>query len=169
MADITHGTWIKDGMAVDKVFSGGRQVYGRNLVKGSYNCSWDFHSNVNATIQKITMDSGEVALHVIGTSNSSGFYVWLTLPSGNNTTSVEVKGTGIVNVLGWEGLHYTSMTPTSNWQRASITNSFDGKAHPFVFYGAMDVYVRLLKVEKGTVATPYSPAPEDILNQEVLN
>lgn len=31
MADITHGTWIKDGKAVDKVFSNGKQVYGRNL------------------------------------------------------------------------------------------------------------------------------------------
>nr|WP_285806875.1 hypothetical protein [Lactiplantibacillus plantarum] len=25
MADITHGTWIKDGKAVDKVFSDGKQ------------------------------------------------------------------------------------------------------------------------------------------------
>lgn len=35
MADITHGTWIKDGKAVDKVFSNGRQVYSRNLLKGT--------------------------------------------------------------------------------------------------------------------------------------
>ncbi|MEN8552099.1 hypothetical protein [Lactiplantibacillus plantarum] len=32
MADITHGTWINNGKAVDKVFSDGRQVYGRNLL-----------------------------------------------------------------------------------------------------------------------------------------
>lgn len=34
MADITHGTWIKDGTPVDKVFSNGVQVYGRNLFRG---------------------------------------------------------------------------------------------------------------------------------------
>lgn len=118
---------------------------------------------MDATIQKVTMDSGEVALHVIGTSNTSGFYAWFTLPSGNNTTSIEVKGTGTVKELGWEGLNATNMTPTSNWQRVSITNSFDSKKPAFVLYGAMDVYVRLLKIEKGTTATPWTPAPEDVL------
>lgn len=34
MADITHGAWIKDGTPVDKVFSNGSQVYGRNLFRG---------------------------------------------------------------------------------------------------------------------------------------
>ena len=164
MADITHGTWIKDGKPVDATYQGGIKVYGRNLISGSYYSSWRFSSNSGSTIQKVTMDSGEVALHVIGTSNSSGFYAWLTLPSGNNTTSVEVKGTGTINALGWEGVGYTHITPTSNWQRVSMTNSFDGKAHPFVFYGTMDVYVRLLKVEEGTIATPWTLAPEDILN-----
>lgn len=32
MADITHGTWIKDGKAVDAVYQGGVKVYGRNLL-----------------------------------------------------------------------------------------------------------------------------------------
>ncbi|RNE07222.1 hypothetical protein FAM22279_02006 [Lacticaseibacillus paracasei] len=31
MADITHGTWIKDGKAVDAVYQNGVKVYGRNL------------------------------------------------------------------------------------------------------------------------------------------
>lgn len=35
MADITHGTWIKDGKAVDSVYQGGVKVYGRNLLIGS--------------------------------------------------------------------------------------------------------------------------------------
>lgn len=34
MADITHGTWIKDGKAVDAVYQSGVKVYGRNLIKG---------------------------------------------------------------------------------------------------------------------------------------
>lgn len=35
MADITHGTWIKDGAPVDKAFSNDRQVYSRNLLMDS--------------------------------------------------------------------------------------------------------------------------------------
>lgn len=165
MSTINGRACVVDGTPVGKVFSNGKQVYGRNLIKGSYDSSWNFSVNAGATVQKVTMDSGEVALHVISTDKSSGFYAWFTLPSGNNTTSVEVKGTGTVNLIGWQGLGYyhTNMTPTSNWQRVSITGSFDGKAHPFVFYGSMDVYVRLLKAEKGTIATPWTPAPEDVM------
>jgi len=164
MPTINGEACVANGVAVDKVFSDGRQVYGRNLIKGSYNCSWIFNSYANTTINKITMDSGEVALHVIGTSNSSGFYAWFTLPSGSNTTSIEVKGTGTVKVIGWEGLNYiNNITPTSNWQRVSITNSFDGKAKPFILYGIIDIYVRLLKAEKGTISTPWTLAPEDVM------
>lgn len=35
MADITHGTWIKDGKAVDAVYQGGVKVYGRNMLADS--------------------------------------------------------------------------------------------------------------------------------------
>jgi hypothetical protein len=35
MADITHGAWIKDGKAVDKAYSNGQQIYGRNLLLGT--------------------------------------------------------------------------------------------------------------------------------------
>jgi len=35
MADITHGTWIKDGKSVDTVYQGGVKVYGRNLLLDS--------------------------------------------------------------------------------------------------------------------------------------
>jgi len=163
MSTINGKVCVVDGVAVDKVFSDGKQVYGRNLISGSYDSSWSFNSNMDATIQKITMDSGEVALHVIGTSNSSGFYAWFTLPSGDSTTSLEVKGTGTINALGWEGLKDYHVSPTGNWQRISTTNSFDGKKYVFHLYGVMDVYVRLLKAEKGTTATPWTPAPEDVM------
>lgn len=135
---------------------------GTNLISGSYDSSWDFRSNSGGTIQKVTMDSGEVALHVIGTSGTSGFYAFFNLIyNANYTISVDIKGTGDVNELGWEGISADGMTPTSNWQRVSRTGSFGGKRHAFVLYGTMDVYVRFLKVEKGSVATDWTPAPGD--------
>lgn len=163
MPTINGKACVVNGTPVDKVFSGGKQVYGKNLIVGSYDFSWGFYGNGDdATFQKITMDSGEVALHVITHDGGSGFWFHPDLPSGIYTTSFEVKGTGIVNKLGWEGLSDASMNPTSDWQRVSRTASLDSW-YAFVFYGTMDVYVRLLKVEKGSVATPYSIAPEDVM------
>ncbi|MEN3092894.1 hypothetical protein [Lacticaseibacillus paracasei] len=163
MPTINGRACVVNGKPVDKVFSDGRQVYGRNFIRGSYGSSWGFTSIGKATIQKVTMDSGEVALHVIGLDNWSGFYAWFNLQTGGSyTVSVEAKGTGKVNFLGWDGISTDSMTPTSNWQRVSRTCSFDDKEHSFVFYGTMDVYVRLLKVEKDGV-TPWTPAPEDVM------
>lgn len=131
-----------------------------NLISGSYDSSWGFARNSDATIEKVTMDSGEVALHVIGTNGTSGFYAKFNFPSGIYTASVEVKGTGTIGRLGWKGISQNGMTPTSDWQRVSRTGSIDSGT-VFVFYGAMDVYVRLLKVEEGTTASPWSPNPAD--------
>lgn len=160
MAMINGKACVVDGKPVDKVFSNGVQVYGRNLLRGSYDSSWGF-SNNNATIEKVTMDSGEVALHVV--SANWGFWTNFYLPSGDYTISVDVKGTGNVWALGLENISAASMTLTSNWQRVSRTGSLDGKQHAFVLYGAVDVYVRFMKVEQGTIDTPWTPAPEDIM------
>ncbi|WP_333604352.1 hypothetical protein [Lactobacillus acetotolerans] len=168
MPTINGKACVIDGTPVDKVFSNGVQVYGRNLISGSYDSSWSFYSLNNATVDKVTMDSGEVALHVIGTSSVSGFYAVFNLPANvSYTASVEVKGTGKVNTLGWQNWEapeqMPGMTPTSNWQRVSRTVSSDSKLPSFIFYGTMDVYVKLMKVEKGTIATPWTPAPEDVM------
>ncbi|QBJ03896.1 structural protein [Lactobacillus phage SAC12B] len=169
MSTINGRACVVDGMPVDKVMSNGRLVYGRNLIKGSYDSSWGgITGNSGGTIQKVTMDSGEVALHVIGTNNSSGFYSFFNFPtSGNYVISVDVKGTGKVDRLGWENWaepdQLAGMNPTSDWQRVSRTISFNGNAYAFDLYGTMDVYVRFFKLEKGTIATPWTPAPEDVL------
>ena len=168
MSTINEKVCVVNGNAVDKVFSNGKQVYGRNLIMGSYDSSWSFNNNSGGTVQKVTMDSGEGALHVIGINatsgfHASGFYALFTLPSGNNTISFDVKGMGRVDRLGWENISADGIAPTSNWQRVSRTASFNGNSHAFICYGTMDVYIRFLKVEKGSIATPYSPAPEDVL------
>lgn len=166
MTAINGKACVVDGVPVDKVFSNGKQVYGRNLINGSYASSWSFAiSGDNATVQKVTMDSGEVALHVIANGDRPGFWCHPNLPSsGIYTISVEVKGTGIVNELGWEYISSESMQPTDDWQRVSRTASLKNDSwYAFVFYGIMDVYVKLMKLEQGDISTPYSPAPEDVM------
>ena len=163
MPTINGRACVVNGTPVDKVFSNGVQIYGRNLIRGSYDSSWGFSINGGATIQKVTMDSGEVALHVIGTNTNVGFYIGSNLPSGNYTISVDIKVTGRVDRLGWETISDAGITPTSEWQRVSRTGSLDDKWHAFTCYGTMDVYVRLLKVEQGTIETPWTPAPKDVM------
>ena len=163
MPTINGRACVVNGTPVDKVFSDGRQVYGRNLYKGSHDSSWVLHGKGSATIKKVTMDSGEVALHVISPDDNSGAYFSIYFPSGTYTVSVDVKGTGTVDRLGWENISEAGVTLNSNWQRVSITGLRRTGWQAFIMYGMMDIYVRLLKGEKGTISTPWTPAPEDVL------
>ncbi len=162
MPTINGKACVVNGAPVDKVFVDGRQLYGRNLYEGSYDSSWGFGVNGNATSQKVTMDSGEVALHIVSPDNGSGIYFPLNFPSGTYTISLDVKGTGTVNRLGFEIFSETSVTLTSDWQRVSRTGPRYTGWQAFIIYGMMDIYVRLLKTEEGTIVTPWTPAPEDV-------
>lgn len=163
MPTINGRACVVNGTPVDKVFSNGRQVYGRNLFKGSHDSSWSFSFNGNATSRKVTMDSGEVALHIVSSDDGSGIFFPLDFPSGTYTCSLDVKGTGTVNRLGLENISEAGVTLTNDWQRVSRTGLRHTGWQAFIIYGTVDIYVRLLKVEEGTVATPWSPAPEDVL------
>lgn len=147
-------------LKIDKVFSDGKQVYGRNLIRGSYDSSWGCSTNGDPTIEKVTMDSGEVVLHVVSTKYG-GIWAEFGLPSGNYNLSIEVKGTGVFK-LGWESISDNTVTLTSDWQRVSRFASLDDNWHAFICNGEMDIYIRLLKVEKDA-ATPWTPAPEDVM------
>ncbi len=52
MADITHGTWIKDGKAVDAVYQNGVKIYGRNLLIGSTDNVVHYGSALGFTVWK---------------------------------------------------------------------------------------------------------------------
>ena len=140
MSTINGNVCVVNGTPVDKVFSNGKQVYGRNLISGSYDSSWGY-ADSNGTVEKVTMDSGEVALHVIG--NGGGFWYHPVLSSGKYTISLEVKGTGTLNKLGWEDKSDAGMALTSDWQRVSRTAWIDSDNwYSFAFYGTMDAYIR---------------------------
>ena len=146
---------MSNGSSVVEVAGNVIDVGGRNLVSGSYDSSWGY-SIYGGSVQKVTMNSGEGALHVIA-NDYGGFWEHTDLPSGTYTVSVEVKGTGTLNKLGWEGKSDAGMTLTSDWQRVSRTAWIDGNSwFAFVLYGTMDAYVRILKIEQGDTATPYA-------------
>ncbi|MGA3393807.1 hypothetical protein ACA604_14590 [Lactiplantibacillus pentosus] len=168
MADITHGTWIKDGGAVDAVFSNGRQVYGRNLLTGtSMNKSGIVVAGQNDidNYNKQNIDVNPNNQYVYSTNIVSSttypvlvrnYILWfdkdgkyISISIGKNET-VTVPNSRISNVF----------SPPQNSSKAYLEpvslGQVNGSDTSFVWNHE--------KFERGTTVTPWTPAPEDILN-----
>lgn len=144
MADITHGTWIKDGKAVDKVFSNGSQVYGRNLFSVH---DWDAKP--------------DLVLNFIP-------YMNIQLEPNTAytlTTNISLESEGWSDVFLFKD-DETPGTPTagvSSGVGRTLTTSSTGNVKVGVRNYSLSDGTNWIKLEKGTTATPYSLAPEDIL------
>lgn len=171
MAFINGKPLVKDGKAVDKVFSNGIQVYSRNLLKGTRTPS---SLTGNNTLNQI------VSLYYFG-----------------NGKNVQNQGLSVGDTLTYEfdwsvtnptsGLFYVQLNGT-NWQKLSQNISITSKNHSghsklsFVVdagflagvasatriradYLPTDSVITISNVNftKGLTATPYTPAPEDYI------
>jgi len=189
MADITHGTWIKDGKAVDKVFSNGNQVYGRNLYTDTQNFNnlalWNTASSAAPSVYWTKTTDTYNGLAVIQTTASwNGISQYIQVKKGDVLTySVYAKyisGTG-TSMIYWglndnpEGSYSAATANPSNnevvitdsWQRVSETAvaTSDGYLRPRIERSSNNTHVLQIagiKVEKGSTATPWSPALEDV-------
>lgn len=168
MADITHGTWIKDGKAVDKVFSNGSQVYGRNLALGTSNQVVQA-TNWNMQIVDIKYDKSlggnlcasvmiNNAGHASVLSKGSANIYLQTFDSTGNALATANGNAVSYNAIGLSQCSISINDGATDIKAYILTNNMNQNA----FYSC-------LKIEKGSIATPYSPAPEDILNQEADN
>jgi len=195
MADITHGTWIKDGKAIDAVYQGGVKVYGRNLRAGTGN-SFTMGYGIPNTVWNAGKKRTEISLPTTVTNwevlpqnvDRSSFAV--VTPGMTYTQSIYVStdapltGTAVeVTWFNYENGHTvageTNMPSVSeNVYRITCTytwptNRTDNTLRLFDIYNLTAVfdftkgtflYFYQPKFEQGTIATPYSLAPEDILN-----
>lgn len=195
MADITHGTWIKDGKAVDKVFSNGRQVYGRNMLINTSSSATNGYTMIPGAGTNITgvysrTDSYEQV--IASPSFNELFYRPMvpdpkklyglipgetyTLSGSASHTTGELKFRAGYGVNGnWSGTDITDLEIA-----VSDGSVFTPFSHTFTIpVGASGAYISLqnydytagglfrfknVKLEKGSVATPWTRAPEDILN-----
>lgn len=159
MADITHGTWIKDGKAVDKVFSNGKQVYGRNLLLGTANDyvlnpvtdgSWKKNYNYWTTYNSLTPGikytlSSEVTL-------SSGEFV-----------SIKVFDSSIMQEL----LADNDFLADGTRQHLTFTAPDNGTVL-LIYAGqtgntlGITATFHHTKLETGTIPTDWTLAPEDV-------
>lgn len=177
MADITHGTWIKDGKAVDAAYQGGTKVYGRNL----YIDTRDFNNPSAWNNFGIWSKSGEIynGMTVMSTTNDwNGLFQGQDVKKGETYTfSVYARynsGTGKSNIYpSPANVRYTdpgSMTYSLNetWQRIYITFviTVNGNIQPRLERTNDNTNTLLIagpKLERGSVATPWTPAPEDVM------
>ena len=163
MPIINDGACVINGNPVDKVFSNGRQVYGRNFLTGT--------SSDLKTAPDSTNSTWGGALHNFSSND-------LSILSGNQVTLrafIHNPTTHTVNLLIWtDGGNFGVGTdvPAGTDGYSTIT---DYNATSSVTVGDINiraykddakisgVQYKELKLEKGGSATPYSPAPEDVI------
>lgn len=171
MADITHGTCIKDGKAVDAVYQSGVKVYGRNLLIDS-----DFVKSPSMWVQDgATLDnSGAFAkLTRLGTTSLGRIYSKI-----NVFDKIPVQSTYSISFVAYSDTSgvttgvgpFTSLknfvlnTVPTKYEISSTKATTDSNAFSITVPNGFVIYIREIKVNLGDLATPWTPAPEDILN-----
>ena len=153
------------------------QVGGRNLVKNSYKLDGQWYGTGGfAGSTKIVEDTDAFSAYHIETScttEGAGPH-YPVFPKTQNrigktyTWSFWAKcSTQKTGSVGHECGGQKQITVTTEWQKFSHTWKYtDGQYESFTFYLGFKVgeviYIRDFKIEEGTEATSWSPAPEDI-------
>jgi len=202
MSTINGKVCVVDGVAVDKVFSDGKQVYGRNLLldtdfnnlpqywtsrAGTVTGTFNGHNVIYYDAKAITGDFSDVLKQPI---YDPALTTNRVLPGHWYTLSFYAKGVGqmttyiyssVVNVdvdsyIDGVKLGYTKNDGSNIWDLTDgwtrYTYTFKSKSS-FPATGVQNVLWRLFKgneayitmpqLEEGTLATHYSPAPEDVM------
>jgi hypothetical protein len=171
MSTINGRACVVNGTPVDKVFSNGQQVYGRNLLTGTGNHTvtgtgaWTQGYLFNETTDDLlTLFKGLEGQTV--TVSVDYEYSGFIAGSGNGRIGWEIKITAdspswfgpvhyLTNDSGSGRLYSTFVVPKNitgieeGWGYIVLTDSGTGTVSHF-------------KLEKGSIATPWTPAPEDV-------
>jgi len=163
MSTINGKACVVNGVPVDKVFSNGQQVYGRNMLTGTSNIQ-DYTLS-GAHWQSTSQSSNGKTISIPGTPGESYTYSAIVKTATFNcypeiefydsskkwiSNSSPFPGTGI-------GVRkITAVAPKNTaFLEASIVLRNPPDSQTVVFNSE--------KLELGTIVTPYSPAPEDVL------
>lgn len=159
------------------------RVSGRNILLNSRQLFNVSNNGNNAT--KVTFDDTTNMWHITApapVTAGRGIYFYQTantskpLVKGDKwAMSIDIKGTGMLREFGAEGstnqTQPTGPIPTE-WTRLSSTGTAVGTGAIIIYFGtgadttqALDVYVKLPKLELATMPTAWTPAPEDTDNK----
>ena len=155
-------------------------VGGRNYILNSKKLSWGVGTNTATTSTKVSYDSATNMWHITspkGSSSNAGIY----FSQDNNVSNIitkgqqwafsfDIKGTGVYSQFGIEGStsfnKYTGSV-SSDWTRVSSTGRAAGTNSIIIYFNsidvALDVYIKLPKLEIGAIPTDWTPAPEDVV------
>ena len=156
-------------------------VGGRNYITDSKKLKDKPHWGSNKWDE--TVEGDTIILTKKGGSDRTGFWFMLTdlvktqFQNEELTWSIDVKASRnmTLNNVGFETNGKKQVDITTNWGRISHTfiNKFTNY-YGFVFYNPTTdfnngdkIYIRLPKLEKGNIATDWTPAPED--DQQSIN
>ena len=163
MADITHGVWIKDGTPVDKVFSNGRQVYGRNLLAGIDKTvhqapGWfQWIANIPTKFVKVGqplcfsafINNAPYAKDIV----KGNAFCTIQAKDSSGSTLLEKDGNEIN--FDADGVSQASLIVPDKADNVLLFVTTSNMGH--------NTYYGYPKAEFGSIATPWTPAPEDIL------
>ncbi|OQJ70179.1 hypothetical protein BMS79_07100, partial [Leuconostoc pseudomesenteroides] len=155
-------------------------VGGRNLLLNSKLLSWVVGNNAATTSAEVSYDSTTNMWHITspkGGSDNAGIYFFQPDNVSNIITkgqqwafSIDIKGTGVYSQFGveWsEPFNRPSGNVPTDWTRVSSTGTASGTNAIIIYFNskdvALDVYIKLPKLEKGTIPTDWTPAPEDVV------
>ncbi|AVH85688.1 hypothetical protein [Lactobacillus phage Silenus] len=151
--------------------------YGRNLYLNSKTIkdSYIKYGDLTVTIDPFNSDTN--MWHIVApqvTGKTVGIYLYgyaddKLQDNSDWSYSADVKGTGNIYMFGIDGGSKNPLIGTigSEWSRISQTGQIGNPNHKtLVMYfdtniSALDVYIKLPKLEIGKISTPWSLAPED--------
>lgn len=144
MPTINGRVCVVDGTPVDKIFSNGNQVYGRNLFSLH---DWNAKPNL-----------------------APNFVPYMNIQLEPNTaytltTSISLRGDGWCDVFFFkDGENISSDTNgVSRGSGRTLTTSSTGNVKVGMRNHSVSDGTNWIKLEKGTIATPWTPAPEDVI------
>ena len=159
---------IVNGTPVDKVFSNGKQVYGRNLLTGTGNYTVTgtstngYLSNEDTNPTSLFQGLEGQTVTVSYDYEYSGFIAG----SGNNRIVWEARI--VADTIKFFDLFYYPNNDSGSGRTSStfvvpknITGA--GEIGYIQFSGSGTGTLSHLKIERGSVATPWTPAPEDVM------
>ncbi|WP_314989188.1 tail fiber domain-containing protein, partial [uncultured Gemella sp.] len=151
-------------------------VGGRNYITDSKKLDYKFLGSWDKWEKSVSEDI--LILTKVGGNDTTGFFINLTdilkteFQNETLTWSIDIKASrnATFNTVGFETNGQKRVDITTKWQRISHTfiNKFTNYFaftfyHPTTNFNNGDkIYIKLPKLEKGNVATDWTPAPEDV-------
>lgn len=151
-------------------------VGGRNYITNSKKLDYKFLGSWDKWEKSVSEDI--LILTKVGGNDTTGFFINLTdilkteFQNETLTWSIDIKASrnATFNTVGFETNGQKRVDITTKWQRISHTfiNKFTNYFaftfyHPTTNFNNGDkIYIKLPKLEKGNVATDWTPAPEDV-------